>query len=101
MKCLSCGTELENGRIYCGKCGEEVQIVSDINTLEEDVLMHLMNEEEASSYGNGEETAHRDGYEAEPAQHVPSGKRNKFFYFILVDAIAVCIVSMVVLFYFR
>lgn len=29
MKCLDCGYELEEGKLYCPKCGKEIQIVPD------------------------------------------------------------------------
>lgn len=29
MKCLDCGYELEEGQLYCPKCGKEIQIVPD------------------------------------------------------------------------
>lgn len=37
MRCTHCGTEIPEGRIYCPKCGAEVQIVPDYNPLD-DVL---------------------------------------------------------------
>ena len=35
MKCPNCGIELEPGRIYCEKCGHEIQIVPDYDPLDE------------------------------------------------------------------
>ena len=29
MKCLNCGTELEEDKLYCPKCGYEIQLVPD------------------------------------------------------------------------
>ncbi len=107
MKCLSCGTELENGQVFCTKCGKEIQIVSDKNTLEEDVLLNLMNEEDDFMHEDESEVESEDEYEDEYEYedeteefHI-SGRRNGFFYFILIDAIAVCIVSVIVLLYYR
>lgn len=58
MKCLSCGHELEEGKLYCSMCGYEVQIVPDfepeieetmndaLNDALEDITNHLIQSEE-------------------------------------------------------
>lgn len=45
MKCAKCGAELKLGCIYCSVCGQEAQIVSDYNVLEDDYLRALLEEE--------------------------------------------------------
>ncbi len=45
MKCAKCGAELKVGCIYCSVCGQEAQIVSDFNVLEDDYLRALLEEE--------------------------------------------------------
>ena len=34
MKCTKCGAKLEEGTLFCPKCGKEVQWVPEYNTLE-------------------------------------------------------------------
>lgn len=58
MKCLGCGHELEEGKLYCPKCGYEIQIVPDfepeiektindaLNDASEDIANHLSQNEE-------------------------------------------------------
>lgn len=38
MKCKKCGAEIPQGNVYCGVCGNEVQLVPDYNFLDEDIL---------------------------------------------------------------
>lgn len=38
MKCPNCGTELEDGKLLCEKCGEEIKIVPDYDIELEDTL---------------------------------------------------------------
>lgn len=42
MKCVSCGTELESGCLFCSKCGKEVQIVPDYNEFDDDYIHGLV-----------------------------------------------------------
>ncbi|MDD7740298.1 MAG: hypothetical protein PUJ62_09535 [Lachnospiraceae bacterium] len=34
MKCSRCGATLENGKLFCPICGQEVQLVPDYETVE-------------------------------------------------------------------
>lgn len=43
MKCLNCGCELEEGKLYCPKCGYEVQIVPDFEPEIEETINNAMN----------------------------------------------------------
>ena len=45
MKCIYCGEELQEGSLYCPKCGKAVQIVPDYNIYEEDYLKQVLTEE--------------------------------------------------------
>ncbi len=47
MICAKCGATLQEGFIYCSRCGQEAQIVSEINILEDDLLRELMGEDKA------------------------------------------------------
>lgn len=46
MKCSNCGTELENGKLFCPICGKEVQWVPEYNTLETIIRQKEIQEKE-------------------------------------------------------
>ena len=48
MKCAKCGAEIRPGCVYCSNCGQEAQIVTEINILEDDLLRSMLEEEEKS-----------------------------------------------------
>ena len=45
MKCAKCGAEIRPGCVYCSNCGQEAQIVTEINILEDDLLRSMLDEE--------------------------------------------------------
>ncbi len=51
MVCAKCGAKLNEGCIYCSRCGQEVQIVSELSVLEEEYLRSLMDEKKDSEEG--------------------------------------------------
>lgn len=46
MKCAKCGAEIRPGCVYCSNCGQEAQIVTEINILEDDLLRSMLEEKE-------------------------------------------------------
>ncbi len=46
MKCIKCGTNLEEGTLFCPKCGKEVQWVPEYNTLETIIKQKELKEQE-------------------------------------------------------
>ena len=38
MRCPNCNEEIEDGFLYCKKCGTEIRIVPDYNPIVEDAL---------------------------------------------------------------
>lgn len=46
MKCTRCGADIKTGNLYCSKCGEEVQIVSADNVMEDEFFLDFQNETE-------------------------------------------------------
>lgn len=44
MKCTKCGADIKKGNLYCSKCGEEVQIVSAYNVMEDEFFLDFQNE---------------------------------------------------------
>ena len=42
MKCPKCGNEIEDGKLYCGVCGEEIRIVPDFDaTVDETINLSM------------------------------------------------------------
>ena len=35
MKCQKCGAEIPEGKIYCEKCGQAIQMVPDYNPVDD------------------------------------------------------------------
>ncbi|WP_028243771.1 chitobiase/beta-hexosaminidase C-terminal domain-containing protein [Pseudobutyrivibrio ruminis] len=48
MNCKKCGAEIENGLMYCPKCGESIQLVPDYNVLEEELLFKVVEDKNKS-----------------------------------------------------
>ena len=46
MKCTNCGAKLEEGTLFCPKCGKEVQWVPEYNTLETIIKQKELKEQE-------------------------------------------------------
>lgn len=46
MKCAKCGAEIRTGCVYCSNCGQEAQIVTEVNVLEDDLLRSMLEEEQ-------------------------------------------------------
>lgn len=44
VKCRKCGAEIKEGSLYCERCGEEVRIVPDYNSLDDLLAEHVRNE---------------------------------------------------------
>ena len=53
MKCAKCGAEIRPGCVYCSNCGQEAQIVTEINILEDDLLRSMLEEEEQQKTAEG------------------------------------------------
>ncbi|MCD8365537.1 MAG: chitobiase/beta-hexosaminidase C-terminal domain-containing protein [Clostridiales bacterium] len=84
MVCSKCGAELKEGCVYCSQCGQEAQIVSEINILEDDLLRDLMDdslpagdgkephsaEKEKTSSGGGKESGKTGTSEAKEKEQL-------------------------------
>ncbi len=98
MKCLNCGCELEEGKLYCSKCGYEIQIVPDFEPEIEETMNDAMNEalEDIANHliQNEEEKRKEEQLEQEEKQH------NRIRIYSTVAAICTIVLVMAcVLFY--
>lgn len=73
MKCAKCGAEIRPGCVYCSNCGQEAQIVTEINILEDDLLRSMLEEEEKS--GSQTETLVSIEKTAEKTDQKPHGTK--------------------------
>ena len=73
MKCAKCGAEIRPGCVYCSNCGQEAQIVTEINILEDDLLRSMLEEEEKS--GSQTETLVSIEKAAEKTDQKPHGTK--------------------------
>lgn len=61
MVCSKCGAELKEGCVYCSRCGQEAQIVSDVNILEDDLLREIMDEDGQQKKDHGDVPGKKTG----------------------------------------
>lgn len=57
MKCLNCGYELEEGKMYCPSCGYEIQIVPDFEPEIEEEITGVLEEITSELVRSEEEAA--------------------------------------------
>lgn len=88
MKCARCGAELKLGCIYCSVCGQEAQIVSDTNLLEDELLRELLQEENTSPKNQTVKKA------AQEKKKALQKKRQKWLVFVLSALTVVIAVSV-------
>ncbi|MCD8218082.1 MAG: chitobiase/beta-hexosaminidase C-terminal domain-containing protein [Clostridiales bacterium] len=77
MVCSKCGAELKEGSIYCSRCGQEAQIVSEINILEDDLLLDLMDEKVSTDDETGGAKPDNTSTERERLQRREEKRREK------------------------
>ncbi len=51
MVCANCKAQIEDGSLYCNRCGHAVQIVPDYNVLEDDELFAMIQNNPKGNYG--------------------------------------------------
>ena len=74
MKCAKCGAEIRPGCVYCSNCGQEAQIVTEINILEDDLLRSMLEEEDAYSRKNNDQSVNTEKEAQETAQKSHSSR---------------------------
>ena len=87
MKCVHCGEELNEGSLFCSKCGKEVQIVPDYNEYEDDYLKKVLAEE------NRPKTAHVGPMPGAGAGN--QAEKNKKQMILIGGIIAACVVIII------
>lgn len=99
MKCANCGAELRVGCVYCSVCGQEAQIVSDYNLLEDDFLREVLKEEEKEKK-NGEAekpSAKQNGKKKNSKQPVKKKKKKTVMWAVLAMVILAVLVTGIIL----
>jgi len=88
MKCINCGNELEEGKLYCSKCGYEIQMVPDFEPEVENEIIDALGEI-TNELQQDEEAFLEEDYEAqlEKAENVQS----KIRFFSAVISVAVIV----------
>ena len=93
MKCLGCGYELEDGKLYCPKCGYEVHIVPDFEPEIEETMNDALNEalEDIANHliENEEKIRKEEQLEQEEKQH------NRIRIYSTVAAVCTIVLVMV------
>ena len=56
MKCEKCGAEIEEGKLYCEKCGYGIQIVPDYNPELEERIAKTLEKIVHEEFGSLKET---------------------------------------------
>lgn len=81
MKCAKCGAEIRPGCVYCSNCGQEAQIVTEINILEDDLLRSMLEEEEqqktaesGSEIEHGEASGEKKNPDRQPVKRPKTGE---------------------------
>lgn len=78
MKCAKCGAEIRPGCVYCSNCGQEAQIVTEINILEDDLLRSMLDEEsEKTKETVSAEDKSRKSSESSDTKQVERGRQQK------------------------
>lgn len=86
MKCIYCGAELQEGSVYCLKCGKEVQIVQNIEALEEEYLTGILEQGQHSKKSTPSGEAKRRKQEAIRREQLRRKRQKRMIIFSFVLA---------------
>ena len=86
MTCTYCNAEIEDGSLYCNRCGKAVQMVPDYNVLEDDVLPAIIN---GKVKGDAEIKEPVESEEVKPGLFGTKSARRVAVFFILIFAVLV------------
>ena len=97
MKCIYCGEELQEGILYCPKCGNKVQIVPDYSIYEDDYLKQVLTEENRQDVPK-QQNAHRKlQLEDEPTVEKKNKKKQKKVIMVVAGVLFVLIFALLIL----
>lgn len=86
MKCIKCGAEIPEGKMYCAECGEEIHIVPDfeaeVESQIDETMNHIMDEVAGQS-----------------AFDVPKVKKHRFLLWIIIAVIIGMLICIYALYY--
>lgn len=68
MKCISCGAQVQDGTLYCPKCGREAQIVKNIEGFEDEYLIEILGNEHQRQQPSAEEKQRQKAIAAKKKQ---------------------------------
>lgn len=101
MKCIYCGEELQEGSLYCPKCGKAVQIVPDYNIYDEDYLKQVLTEENQQSFDKSSKKSGRSkttgGKKKSSARAEIQKKQQQKILFIVAGIVCVLVFSLLIL----
>ena len=92
MKCAKCGAEMRVGAVYCSKCGEEAQIVTEIHVLEDDLLRAMLEEQEAKEKEEAEALEKKKKADEihKKKQRLKRRKNQRTLVILIIVLVAVC-----------
>lgn len=100
MVCSKCGAVLKKGYVYCSRCGQEAQIVSDTDILEDDLLRELMDDRKGSGEKKKEtpdpadrEKKDRDNWKKKKKQK--KTRRNLICYIVILAVAAAAVFGLI------
>lgn len=98
MKCPNCGAEIEDGKLYCGQCGTEIQIVPEFEPEVENRIDTTLSNVATEIAAPGE-TALEEPAPEEPARTLRR-KKSGLFYLILLAAMLILAGAVAAALYF-
>ncbi len=98
MVCPYCEAEINDGNVYCPKCGREVQMITAVDDLEEEILREFISEDEnpGESPTNEYKASAGSSQKKEQAAQRKRKRRNRILILILIIAAAAVAVFGVV-----
>ena len=100
MICKKCQAEIENGLMYCPKCGEPIQLVPEYDVLEEELLSKVVEDKRKSKddkFANGVYQVNEEDKEPVPQTKVGAVKEPLVFTKKIITLIIIAIVAVGIL----
>lgn len=100
MKCQRCGNDIPDGELFCAKCGTEVQLVPDYNTVDH-LIQYQKNQEEQLQKEQLKEEQERAKTESQKIQKKEKRKKSKWIFMIVCISVLVLIFLVICLVKFK